>query len=69
MRAKHIIGDFEGIFEGPRLFDPLNCPERSEGQFWAQKNRKWKLKRHFQCANNNIAVGQLESNKSSCKML
>jgi hypothetical protein len=24
---------------GPRLFDPLNCPERSEGQFRGQKSR------------------------------
>jgi hypothetical protein len=33
-------GPFQGIFRGgPRLFWPLNCPERSEGQFWGQKSR------------------------------
>ncbi len=30
-RAKHIIGHFEGFFEGP--FWPLNCPERKSGAF------------------------------------
>ncbi len=27
------------ILREPRLFWPLNCPERSEGQFWGQKSR------------------------------
>ncbi len=26
MRVKHIIGYFDGFFEGPRLFFPPNCP-------------------------------------------
>jgi hypothetical protein len=34
------MNHFEGHFEGPRLFDPLNCPERSEGQFRGQKSRQ-----------------------------
>ncbi len=29
----YIMGLFRGIFCGPRL----NCPERSEGQFWGEK--------------------------------
>jgi hypothetical protein len=32
------MSHFEGHFEGGQdFFDPLNCPERSEGQFRGQK--------------------------------
>jgi hypothetical protein len=32
--ANYFMGHFKGIFLGGQdFFDPLNCPERSEGQF------------------------------------
>ncbi len=30
MRAKHLIGDFEGFLEGAKTFRPPNCPTRSK---------------------------------------
>ncbi len=35
----HFMSHFEGHFEGAKtFFAPLNCPERSEGQFRGQKS-------------------------------
>ncbi len=31
------MGHFVGFFEGAETFLTLNCPDRSEGQFWGQK--------------------------------
>jgi hypothetical protein len=38
--GKLLYGPFRDIFKGGQdFFDPLNCPERSEGQFRGQKSR------------------------------
>ena len=40
MLGKSLYEPFRGTFLGGQdLFDPLNCPERSEGQFRGQKSR------------------------------
>ncbi len=40
LRVNNFLSHFEGHFEGAKtFFDPLNCPERSEGQFRGQKSR------------------------------
>jgi hypothetical protein len=42
------MSHFEGHFEGAKTllsFDPLNCPERSEGQFRGQKSQKYQYKK------------------------
>ncbi len=36
--ANYIMVHFSGYFEGASTFWPLNCPERSAGQFRGQKS-------------------------------
>jgi hypothetical protein len=40
LRDNNFLSHFKGHFEGAKTFlTPLNCPERSEGQFRGQKSR------------------------------
>jgi hypothetical protein len=40
MRAKHKIGDFEGFFEGAKIFWPPNWLSEVKGNFGVKKDSK-----------------------------